>query len=38
MVGKVRFQLEERMKPFAMAGKDGRAVVEDGEGGFLGIR
>ena len=35
MVSKVRFQLEERMEPFAVAGKDGRAVAEYGEGGFF---
>src|SRR5262245_38994564 len=35
MLSKVRFQLEERMQPFAMAGKDGRAVAAYGEGGCL---
>src|SRR5262249_32294208 len=35
MCGKVRFQLEERMQPFTMACKNGRAVAENGEGGFL---
>src|SRR5262245_43979783 len=37
-VGKVRFQLEEWMEPFAVAGKDRRAVVEYGEGGCLRCR
>jgi hypothetical protein len=32
--GKVRFQLEERIEPFAVAGKDGRAVAEYGESRF----
>jgi hypothetical protein len=35
MVGKVRFQLEERMEPFAIACEYGRTVAEYGEGGFL---
>jgi hypothetical protein len=35
MAGKVRFQLEERMKPFAVAGKDRRSFMQDGEGRFL---
>ena len=35
MVGKVRFQLEERMQPFAIAGENGRAVAEDGESRFF---
>jgi hypothetical protein len=38
MIGKVRFQLEERMQPFAMARKDVRAVAEYGEGGCLRCR
>ena len=33
--GKVRFQLEERMQPFAKTREDGRAIAEDGEGGFV---
>src|SRR5262245_5636059 len=37
MLSKVRFQLEERMQPFAMAGKDGRAVAAYGEGGCLHV-
>jgi hypothetical protein len=35
MVGKVRFQLEERMKPFAVASENGRAIAAYGEGGFV---
>ena len=38
MFGKVIFQLEERMKPLAVAGKDERAVAEYGEGGGLRCR
>ncbi len=37
MFSKVRFQLEERIEPFAVAGKDGRAVMQDGEGGCLAL-
>src|SRR5215467_12591327 len=33
--GKVRFQLEERMEPFAVVGENGRAVAEYDEGGFV---
>ena len=32
MVGKVRFQLEERMEPGAITGENWCSVVEDGEG------
>src|SRR2546425_5463343 len=35
MVSQVLFKLEERMEPFAVAGKDGRAFMQYGEGGFL---
>jgi hypothetical protein len=35
MVGKVRFQLEERMEPFATACEYGRSIAEYGEGGFV---
>src|SRR2546430_9585133 len=35
MFGKVIFQLEERMKPLAAAGKDRRPFRQDGEGGCL---
>src|SRR5262249_32951056 len=35
MLSKVIFQLEERMQPFAITCEYGRAVAEDGEGGFL---
>ena len=35
MVGKVLFQLEERMEPFAVAGKDRCPFMQDGEGGGL---
>jgi hypothetical protein len=38
MVGKVRFQLEEWMEPFAVAGKDGRSILHDSEGGCLRCR
>jgi len=38
LVGKVRFQLEERMEPFAVTGKDRRSNLQDGEGGVLGCR
>ena len=38
MVGKVPFQLEEGMEPFAVAGKDGRPFMQDGEGGCLRCR
>ena len=35
MFSKIIFQLEERMEPFAVAGENGRAVAEYGEGGFV---
>jgi hypothetical protein len=38
MFGQVIFQLEEGMKPFAMARKDGRAVMEYDESGCLRCR
>ena len=38
MVGKVIFQLEEGMEPFAVTGEYGRAVAEYGEGGCFPFR
>jgi hypothetical protein len=38
MVGKVIFQREERMEPFAVTGKYGRALMQDGEGWCLPVR
>src|SRR6266700_2737965 len=32
MFSEIRFQLEERMEPFAVAGEDGRSILQDGEG------
>ena len=38
MVGKVRFQREERMEPGAVTGENGRSVAEYGEGRCLPVR
>jgi hypothetical protein len=38
IVGKVIFQLEEWMEPGAVAGKDGRAFMQDSEGRYLRCR
>src|SRR6266852_3917733 len=35
MVSKIRFQLQEWIEPVAVAGKDRRPFVQDGEGGCL---
>ena len=35
MVGKIRFQLQERIEPVAAARKDGRALMPHSEGGLL---
>ena len=35
MFGKVRFQLEERMEPFAITCEYGRAFMQYGEGWYL---
>jgi hypothetical protein len=35
MIGKVRFQLEERMEPGTMAGENGCSTLQDSEGGCL---
>jgi hypothetical protein len=37
-VSKVRFQLEERMEPVAVTGKDGHSILQDGEGEGLRCR
>ena len=38
MFSEIRFQLQEGIEPFAVAGKDGRAFMQDSEGGFLCCR
>src|ERR1051326_9140484 len=38
MGSKIRFQLEEWIEPVAVAGKDRRPFIQDGEGGGLHCR
>jgi hypothetical protein len=38
MVGKILFQLEERMEPFTVADENGCPILHDGEGGCLRCR
>jgi hypothetical protein len=38
MFGKVRFQLQERIEPGAITCENGRAFMQDGEGGCLRCR
>jgi len=38
IVSEIRFQLEERIEPVAVTGKDGRTFMQDGEGGCLRCR